>query len=143
MIQQVEILLVEDNPGDIRLTKEALKEWRISNNLHVVTDGVNAMDFLYKRGSFVNAPTPDIILLDLNMPRKNGFEVLKEIKGDDILNVIPVIILTTSQAEKEILLTYQLHANCFVAKPVEFESFFEAMRTIEDFWLTIVKLPKL
>jgi CheY-like chemotaxis protein len=141
-MKPAEILLVEDSPGDIRLTKEALKESRISNHLHIVTDGIEATNFLMKVGEFKNAPTPDLILLDLNLPKKNGFEVLKEIKENDDLKIIPVVILTTSESEKDILQSYQLHVNCFVSKPVEFDAFFNVIRTIEDFWFTIVKLPK-
>lgn len=142
MIKTAEILLVEDSPGDIRLTIEALKESRITNNLHIVNDGVEALDFLRKIGQYANAPTPDLILLDLNLPRLNGFEVLKKTKEDDILKVIPIVVLTTSQSERDILQSYQLHVNCFVSKPIEFDEFFNVIRTIEDFWFTIVKLPK-
>jgi chemotaxis family two-component system response regulator Rcp1 len=138
----VEILLVEDNPGDIRLTKEALKESRIANNLNVVIDGAEALEFLKKTGRFTASPRPDFILLDLNLPKKSGLEVLAEIKADIDLRVIPIVILTTSQSEKDILESYKLHVNCFVTKPVEFESFMQAVRSIEDFWFTIVKLPK-
>lgn len=141
-MKPAEILLVEDSPGDIRLTKEALKESRISNHLHIVNDGLEATNFLMKKGEFKNAPTPDLILLDLNLPKKNGFEVLKEIKENDDLKIIPVVVLTTSESEKDILHSYQLHVNCFVSKPVEFDAFFNVIRTIEDFWFTIVKLPK-
>ncbi len=142
MTRPADILLVEDSPGDIRLTVEALKESRITNNLHIVTDGEEAMDFLFKRGKFLEAPTPDLILLDLNLPRKSGFEVLAEIKENDILTVIPVIVLTTSQSERDIIMSYKMHVNCFVSKPVEFDAFFNVIRSIEDFWFTIVKLPK-
>ncbi len=142
MIRTADILLVEDSPGDIRLTMEALKESRITNNLHIVNDGVEAIDFLMKNGEYVNSPTPDLILLDLNLPKINGFEVLKKIKEDDLLKVIPVVVLTTSQSERDILQSYQLHVNCFVSKPIEFDEFFNVIRTIEDFWFTIVKLPK-
>jgi two-component system, chemotaxis family, response regulator Rcp1 len=141
-MKKIEILLVEDNPGDIRLTKEALKESKIENNLHVAIDGVEAIDFLQKRGRFVNSPTPDLILLDLNLPRKGGIEVLAEIKSNGHLKVIPIVVLTTSQSEKDILKSYELHVNCFVTKPVEFDEFMTAIRSIEDFWFTIVKLPK-
>jgi CheY-like chemotaxis protein len=142
MIEPVEILLVEDSPGDVRLTKEAMKESRITNNLHVVTDGVEAMNFLLKKGNYSNAVTPDLILLDLNLPKKTGFEVLTEIKGNLKLKLIPVVILTTSQAEKDIIMSYKLHGNCFISKPVEFKSFFRVISEIENFWFTIVKLPK-
>ena len=141
-MKTAEILLIEDSPGDIRLTKEVLKDSRIANHLHVVNDGVEAMHFLMKTHGFEDMPTPDLILLDLNLPKKNGFEVLKEIKENDSLKIIPVVILTTSENEKDVLLSYQLHVNCFVSKPVEFDAFFDVIRTIEDFWFTIVKLPK-
>lgn len=141
-MRPIEILLVEDSPGDIRLTKEALKESRIYNSLHVVTDGIEAMDFLNKAGNYIDVPTPDLILLDLNLPKKNGFEVLGEIKGNPGLQAIPVIALTTSESEKDILLSYKMHANCFISKPVEYDSFFNVIKSIEDFWLIIVKLPK-
>ena len=139
--REVEILLVEDNPGDIRLTKEALKESKIAINLHVVMDGVEAMSFLHREGKYTYAPRVDLILLDLNLPKKDGREVLKEIKTDDNLKRIPVVILTVSGAEEDILKTYDLHANCYVTKPVDFEEFMKVVRTLEDFWLTIVKLP--
>jgi len=141
-MKNIEILLVEDNPGDIRLTKEALKESKISNNLHVAIDGVEALDFLRKRGRFANSPTPDLILLDLNLPRKGGIEVLAEIKLNGSLKVIPIIVLSTSQSEKDILKSYELHVNCFVTKPVEFDEFMTCVRGIEDFWFNIVQLPK-
>lgn len=141
-MKPAEILLVEDSPGDIRLTMEALKESRISNHLHIVNDGVEAINFLMKIGEYKDAPTPDLILLDLNLPKKNGFEVLKEIKEDTNLKVIPVVVLTTSESEKDILHSYELYVNCFVSKPVEYDAFFNVIRTIEDFWFTIVKLPK-
>jgi chemotaxis family two-component system response regulator Rcp1 len=140
-IVPVEILLVEDSPGDVRLTKEALKEGKVLNNLHVVKDGVEATDFLHRRGQYTNAVRPDMILLDLNLPRKSGTEVLAEIKEDPDLKRIPVVILTVSQAEEDILKTYNLHANCYIKKPVEFSQFIEVVKAIEDFWLTIVKLP--
>lgn len=142
MIRTADILLVEDSPGDIRLTMEALKESRIINNLHIVNDGVEAINFLMKTGEYAKAQTPDLILLDLNLPKINGFEVLKKIKEDETLKVIPVVVLTTSQSERDILQSYQLHVNCFVSKPIEFDEFFNVIRTIEDFWFTIVKLPK-
>ena len=137
----IEILLVEDNPGDARLTLEALKENKVFNHLHVVKDGVEAMAFLGHEGKYADAPRPDIILLDLNMPRKDGREVLAEIKGDESLRRIPVVILTTSQAEEDILRSYDLHANCYVTKPVDLEQFIKVVQSIEAFWLTIVKLP--
>lgn len=137
----IEILMVEDNPGDVRLTREALKDAKVSNTLHVVEDGVTALDFLYRRGEYGTALRPDLILLDLNLPRKNGREVLEEIKQDDRLKTIPVVILTTSQAEEDVLRAYRLHANCYITKPVDFAQFNKIVRTIEEFWLTIVTLP--
>ncbi|HZV63504.1 MAG TPA: response regulator [Telluria sp.] len=137
----IEILMVEDNPGDVRLTQEALKEAKVSNTLHVVEDGVAALDFLYRRGAYGAVPRPDLILLDLNLPRKNGREVLEEIKQDAQLKTIPVVILTTSQAEQDVLRAYSLHANCYISKPVDFLQFTAIIRTIEEFWLTIVTLP--
>ena len=140
--QAINILLVEDNPGDIRLTREVLKEGKIQNKLSVVTDGEEAILFLKKIGEYKDVLTPDLILLDLNLPKKDGREVLAEIKGDPNLVCIPVIILTTSAAEKDILNTYSNHANCYITKPVDFSQFINVIRAIEDFWLTIVKLPK-
>jgi chemotaxis family two-component system response regulator Rcp1 len=137
----IEILLVEDNPGDIRLTREGLKEGRIFNNLSVVEDGVEAMAFLRREGEYADAPHPDLILLDLNLPKKDGREVLKEIKSDPKLRRIPVVILTTSRAEEDIMDTYDQHANCYIIKPVDFDQFVNVVKTIEDFWLTIVRLP--
>ncbi len=140
-IKPVEILLVEDNPGDARLAKEALKESKLFNNLHHVIDGVEAMDFLNKKGIYSKSIRPDLILLDLNLPRKDGREVLAEIKNDDSLKRIPVVILTISQAEEDILKSYNLHANCFISKPIDLDQFIKVVKSIEDFWLTIVKLP--
>jgi chemotaxis family two-component system response regulator Rcp1 len=137
----VEILLVEDNPGDERLTREALKEGKVYNNLHWVKDGVEAMEFLYRRGKYKDVPRPDIILLDLNLPKKDGREVLQEIKGDEALKRIPVVVLTTSKAEEDVLKTYDLHANCYVTKPVDLEKFIVVVRSIDVFWLTVVTLP--
>lgn len=137
----INILLVEDNPGDIRLTQEAFKDGKIKNDLNVVMDGEEAVLYLKKVGKYSVAPTPDIILLDLNLPRKDGREVLAEIKEDPSLKCIPVIILTTSSAESDILNTYSHHANCYIMKPVDFNQFINVVRTIEDFWLSIVKLP--
>jgi len=137
----INILLVEDNPGDIRLTKEVLKDGKIQNNLSVVTDGEQAILFLQKTGEYINAITPDIILLDLNLPKKDGREVLAAIKSDPDLKCIPVIVLTTSAAEKDILNMYAHHANCYITKPVDFNQFINVIRSIEQFWLTIVKLP--
>jgi two-component system, chemotaxis family, response regulator Rcp1 len=137
----VEILLVEDNLGDARLTREALKEGKVYNNLHWVKDGVEALDFLRKKGKHKDAPKPDIILLDLNLPKKDGREVLEDIKGDDKLKRIPVVILTTSQAEEDVLKTYTLHANCYVTKPVDLEQFIKVVKSIDNFWLTVATLP--
>ena len=137
----VEILLVEDNLGDARLTREALKEGKVYNTLHWVKDGVEALDFLHRRGKHKDVPRPDIILLDLNLPKKDGREVLQEIKGDDELKRIPVVILTTSQAEEDVLKTYSLHANCYVTKPVDLEQFIKVVKSIDNFWLTVVTLP--
>ena len=137
----IEILLVEDNPGDERLTREALKEGKVYSNLHWVKDGVEAMDFLNRRGKYSGAPRPDIILLDLNLPRKDGREVLEEIKSDEILKRIPVVVLTTSKAEEDVLRTYNLHANCYVTKPVDLEKFMVVVKSIDVFWLTVVTLP--
>jgi chemotaxis family two-component system response regulator Rcp1 len=137
----VEILLVEDNPGDARLTLEALKEGKIRNNLSHARDGVEAMAFLRREGEFHEAPTPDIILLDLNLPRKDGREVLAELKQDPGLRSIPVVVLTTSEAEQDIVRTYDLHANCYITKPVDLDKFIGIVRAIENFWLAVVKLP--
>jgi CheY-like chemotaxis protein len=137
----IEILLVEDNLGDARLTQEALREARVSNRMSHVRDGVEAMAFLRREGAFIRAPRPDLILLDLNLPRKDGREVLAEIKGDDRLRRIPVVVLTVSQADEDILRAYNLNANCYIAKPVDLDQFIKVVRSIEDFWLTIVKLP--
>jgi len=139
--RSVEILLVEDNPGDVRLTREALKEGKIRNNLHVAMDGVEALAFLRQEGAHAGAPRPDIILLDLNLPRKNGREVLEEIKEDPVLRQIPVVVLTTSEAEQDVARAYTLHANCYISKPVDLDQFINVIRSIEDFWLTVVKLP--
>jgi two-component system, chemotaxis family, response regulator Rcp1 len=140
-VRPIEILMVEDNPGDVRLTVEALKDAKVANTLHVVEDGVAALDFLYRRGGHVEAPRPDLVLLDLNLPKKNGREVLEEIKEDLQLKMIPVVILTTSQAEEDVLRAYSLHANCYITKPVDFSQFIKIIRTIEEFWLTVVTLP--
>ena len=137
----VEILLVEDNPGDHRLTKEALREGKVYNNLHWVRDGVEAIDFLKRRERFAGVPRPDIILLDLNLPKKDGREVLSEIKQDPELRSIPVVILTTSKAEEDVLRSYDLHANCYVTKPVDLEKFIVVVQSIDRFWLTVVTLP--
>lgn len=136
------ILLVEDNPGDVRLTQEAFKESKLIHNLYVARDGIEAMEFLNNDGNFSSAPKPDLILLDLNMPRKSGREVLAEIKDNPNLMQIPVVVLTTSDADEDILNSYSLHANCYITKPVEFEKFLDTVKKIEDFWLSIVKLPR-
>ena len=141
MVHPIEILLVEDNPGDARLAKEALKESKLKNNLYIADDGVEAMDFLYKKGKYAKMPRPDLVILDLNLPRKDGREVLDEIKTDENLKRIPVVILTISKAEEDILKTYNLHANCFISKPIDLDQFIKVVKSIEDFWLTIVKLP--
>lgn len=137
----VEILLVEDNPGDERLTREALKEGKVYSNLHWVKDGVEAMEFLRRQGKYASAPRPDIILLDLNLPKKDGREVLQDIKNDGELKRIPVVVLTTSKAEEDVLRTYNLHANCYVTKPVDLEKFIVVVKSIDVFWLTVVTLP--
>lgn len=137
----IEILVVEDSPGDARLVMEAFKEGKVYNRLHVVTDGVQAMQFLRREGTYASMPRPDLILLDLNLPKKDGREVLAEIKADATLRRIPVVILTTSQAEEDILRTYDLHANSYITKPVDVDQFFRAIRLIEDYWLTVVALP--
>lgn len=137
----IKILLVEDNPGDVRLTKEALKEAKVQNQLYVVEDGVAALDFLQKNGEYADVERPDLILLDLNLPKKDGREVLEEIKQDPELKRIPVVVLTTSRAEEDILKSYNLHANCYVTKPVDLDQFINIVKSIEDFWLTIVRLP--
>ena len=141
-IAPIEILLVEDNAPDVRLTLEALKDAKVRNNLHVAHDGVEAMAFLRKEGEFKGVPRPDLILLDLNLPRKDGREVLDEIKSDEKLEHIPVVILTTSQAEQDIIRSYHLRANAFITKPVDLDQFFNVVRTIEEFWLQIVKLGR-
>ncbi len=136
-----EILLVEDNPGDVRLAREALKDSKIANRLHVVEDGVEAIAFLRREGPHAAAVRPDLILLDLNLPRKDGREVLAEIKADPDLRRIPVVVLTISRSDEDILKTYDLHANCYVSKPVDFEQFTKIVRSIGSFWFTIVTLP--
>ena len=144
MVEQnrpVEILLVEDNPGDERLTREALKEGKVYSNLYWVKDGVEAMDFLRRKGRHAGAVRPDIVLLDLNLPKKDGREVLQDIKNDDELKRIPVVVLTTSKAEEDVLRTYNLHANCYVTKPVDLEKFIVVVKSIDRFWLTVVTLP--
>ncbi|HOO34272.1 MAG TPA: response regulator [Thermotogota bacterium] len=138
----IEILLVEDNPGDQRLTQEALKDGKISNNLYIVEDGEEALMFLHRTGEYAQAVKPDLILLDLNLPGMNGQEVLKIIKGDEALKRIPVVILTTSSADEDILKAYNLNANCYITKPVDFAQFIKVINMIQEFWFTIVKLPK-
>jgi CheY-like chemotaxis protein len=137
----IEILLVEDNPGDVRLTREALKESKIINNLHVVMDGEEAMKFLLQKGEYKNKPKPDIVLLDLNLPKKDGREVLAEVKANNRIKRIPIVILTSSEADEDIIKTYNLHANCYIAKPVDLDQFSKVVKTIGDFWFSIVKLP--
>jgi two-component system, chemotaxis family, response regulator Rcp1 len=138
----LEILLVEDNPGDVRLTREALKEGEIRSNLQVVTDGVQALEYLRREGGYAGAVRPDLILLDLNLPRRDGREVLEAIKADPTLRSIPVVVLTSSQAEQDITRAYELHANCYVSKPVDLDRFILVVKSIVTFWFSIVKLPR-
>jgi chemotaxis family two-component system response regulator Rcp1 len=140
-ISPVDLLLVEDNPGDVRLTKVALKDAKLKINMHVVGDGMEAMAFLHRQGKYASSPRPDLIMLDLNLPKKDGRQVLAEIKEDPDLKRIPVVIVTTSKAEEDILKTYNLHANCYVTKPLDLDQFIAVVQSIEQFWLTIVKLP--
>jgi two-component system response regulator len=137
----IEILLIEDNAGDARLAKEALRDAKVKNNLTWVPDGVDALSYLRREGKYEKVPRPDLILLDLNLPRKDGREVLSEIKADQKFKCIPVVILTTSSAEEDVLKAYHLNANCYISKPVDLDQFIKVVKTIEDFWLTIVKLP--
>jgi two-component system, chemotaxis family, response regulator Rcp1 len=137
----IEILLVEDSPSDTELTLEALKDFKVRNHVSVVEDGVQALAFLRRQGSFAQAPRPDLIMLDLNLPRKDGREVLADIKGDEQLKAIPIVVLTTSRADQDILRAYQLNANCYINKPVDFNQFLEVIRSIESFWLYVVTLP--
>jgi chemotaxis family two-component system response regulator Rcp1 len=139
--QPIQVLLVEDSPGDIRLTQEALKDAKMHINLQVVRDGEQAMSFLMRKGEYRNAPRPDLILLDLNLPKKDGREVLQEIKESETLKIIPVVILTTSAAEADILRSYLLHANCYITKPVSLDGFLTVVKSIEDFWMSVVRLP--
>ncbi len=139
--EQINILLIEDNPGDVRLTQEAFKEGNLNVNLEIAIDGVEALNFLHKEKGFENAVRPDLILLDLNLPKRDGREVLAEIKVHDDLKKIPVVILTTSDAEQDVLKSYNLHANCYINKPVDFDKFFKVIRQIEQFWLEMVILP--
>ena len=139
--RSIEILLVEDSEGDVRLTREALHDAKLANNLHVVTDGEAALAYLRRQAPYSEAPKPDLILLDLNLPKKDGREVLAEIKSDPVLRRIPVVVLTTSQAERDIITSYDLHANCFISKPVDLDQFVTVVSSIKEFWFTIVKLP--
>jgi CheY-like chemotaxis protein len=137
----IEILLVEDNPGDVRLVQEVFKEFKVRNRLHVAEDGEKAMAFLHRLGEHARAPQPDLVLLDLNLPRKDGREVLAEIKGDSRLRLIPVVIVTSSQAEADVARSYNLNANCYITKPVDLDQFMLVIRSIENFWLTVVRFP--
>ena len=139
--QPVEILMVEDNPRDARLAVEALKDSKVRNNLHHVSDGEEALDFLRQRGAYAGVPVPDLILLDLNLPRKDGREVLAEVKEDPRLRLIPVVVMTSSEAERDLVRSYDLHANAYVVKPLDLDRFIEVVQAIEDFWFAIVKLP--
>jgi two-component system, chemotaxis family, response regulator Rcp1 len=138
----IEVLLVEDSPGDIRLTREAFKDAKVHINLHVVSDGAEAMAFLGRQREHANAPRPDLILLDLNLPKKDGREVLKEVKESPTLKSIPVVVLTTSASEGDVLRSYELHANCYITKPVDLEGFLKVVKSIDEFWLSVVKLPR-
>jgi CheY-like chemotaxis protein len=137
----IDILLIEDNPGDVRLTREALKEAKVRNTLQVVQDGEEAMAYLQRVGRYKDATRPDVIFLDLNLPRKTGLEVLKDVKADNDLRRIPIVVITTSSAEQDIIRSYDLHANCYVTKPVDLGQFLEVVKSIDEFWLTIVRLP--
>jgi CheY-like chemotaxis protein len=141
LVDNIEILMVEDNPGDVRLAQEALKESKVRNNMSVVWDGEEAISFLRREGKYSDSPRPDLILLDLNLPKKDGTQVLADIKEDPHLRRIPVVILTTSEADRDILKTYDLHANCYITKPVDFDKFVEVVKAVDNFWLTIVRLP--
>lgn len=140
-VKPIEILLVEDSPSDVRLTLAALEQAKIANRVSHVEDGVEAMAFLRRQGAYANAPRPDLVLLDLNLPRKDGREVLEELKSESDLATIPVVVLTTSKAEQDVLRSYELHANCYISKPVDFASFLEVIQSIEKFWLAVVTLP--
>ncbi|MEW2070923.1 response regulator [Streptomyces sp. NPDC007346] len=140
-VQPIEVLLVEDDPGDELMTREAFEDNKIRNTLHVVRDGQEALDFLYRRGEHVDAPRPDLVLLDLNLPKYDGRQVLEQIKGDPELSLIPVVVLTTSSAEEDILRSYKLHANAYVTKPVDLDQFIAAVRQIDEFFVTVVRLP--
>ena len=137
----IDVLLVEDDEGDVLMTREAFEYYKIQNRLHVVSDGEQALDFLHQTGAYAAAPRPGLVLLDLNLPRRDGLEVLAELKQDPVLRVIPVVILTTSQAEEDILRSYSLHANAYISKPVDFERFMDVIRQIDNFFVTVVKLP--
>jgi two-component system, chemotaxis family, response regulator Rcp1 len=141
-VRPIDILLVEDSPADVRLTREALKDAKVLNTLHVVEDGMAAMAFLHKRGQYADRPTPDLILLDLNLPKKDGREVLAEVKKDEAFKRIPVVVLTTSRAEEDVVRTYNLHANAYVTKPVDLAQFLSVIRALEEFWLAVVTLPR-
>lgn len=141
LVKPIDILMVEDNPGDVQLTREALEDCKMCNHLHVVEDGEEAIKFLKQQGSFDQSPTPDLIILDLNLPKKDGREVLTEIKADDHLKTIPVVVLTTSKSEEDVLKSYALHANCYITKPIDLEQFIEVVHSIEHFWIGIVALP--
>jgi CheY-like chemotaxis protein len=138
---EIDVLLVEDDPGDVLMTREAFEHHKVRNQLHVVSDGVEALAFLRREGEHADAPRPGLVLLDLNLPRKDGRDVLEEVKNDPALRTIPIVVLTTSQAEEDILRSYNLHANAYVAKPVDFERFIDVIRQIDDFFVTVVKLP--
>ena len=137
----IEVLLVEDDPGDVLLIREAFEDNKVANRLHVVADGVEALDFMRQRNGYADAPRPDLVLLDLNLPRKDGREVLAEVKNDNALRTIPVVVLTTSQAEEDVLRSYDLHANAYVTKPVDFDRFIGVVRQIDQFFVSVVKLP--
>jgi two-component system, chemotaxis family, response regulator Rcp1 len=141
MAKPIEILLVEDSPSDVALTIEALQAGKIGNNLNRVADGVEAMEYLRQQGRFAKSPRPDLIMLDLNLPKKDGREVLRELKGDPSLKLIPIIVLTTSRADKDVLQSYELNANCYITKPVDFQQFIDVVKSIERFWLSVVTLP--
>jgi CheY-like chemotaxis protein len=141
MSEPIEVLLVEDDPGDVLMTQEAFKDYKIANNLSVVTNGEDAVAYLRKQGRFADAPTPDLVLLDLNLPRRDGREVLRDVKSDPELRRVPVVVLTTSDAEEDVLASYDLHANAYVRKPVDFEQFVAAVRAIDEFFITVVRLP--
>ena len=142
MLNAIDVLLVDDDPGDTLMIREAFADNKVRNELACVTDGVQAMQYLRREGEYANAPRPDLVLLDLNLPRKDGREVLAEIKGDPQLATIPVVVLTTSHAEEDVLRSYQLHANAYVTKPVDFERFIQVVRQIDEFFVTVVKLPQ-